>query len=67
MLSDMSDPKIATEPPHPTMSEWEREIAALIVEALSLDVGPDAFMPDEPLYGGLARAGLPGGRAGVAA
>ena len=52
MLSDMSDPKIATVPPHPTMSEWEREIAALIVEALSLDVGPDAFMPDEPLYEG---------------
>ena len=48
----MSDPKMAKVPPDPTTSEWEREIAALIVEALGLDVGPDAFMPDEPLYEG---------------
>src|SRR5437762_5435552 len=27
----------------------------------------ESEMPDEPLYGGLARAGLPGGRTGVAA
>ncbi len=52
MLSDMSDPKIATVQPHPPMSKWEGEIAALIVEALSLDVDPDAFVPDAPLYEG---------------
>jgi len=48
----MSDPKIATVPQHPTMSEWEQQIAALIVEALSLDVGPDALVAEEPLYEG---------------
>jgi acyl carrier protein len=34
------------------MSEWEREIAALIVEALALDVAADALSPNEPLYQG---------------
>ena len=52
MLSYMSDPKMATVPPQPTMSEWEREIATLIVEALGLDVAPEAFVPDDPLYEG---------------
>jgi acyl carrier protein len=29
----------------------EREIAALIVAALNLDVSPESIAPDEPLYG----------------
>ena len=28
-----------------------REVAELIVEALNLDLQPDAVLPDEPLYG----------------
>jgi acyl carrier protein len=28
-----------------------REVAELIVEALNLDVVPDAVVPDDPLYG----------------
>ena len=39
-----------------TMTEWEREIAAMIIEALGLDVGVDALAPEAPLYGG--RLGL---------
>src|SRR5664279_3002612 len=35
-----------------TMSEWEHEIAVMIIEALGLDVGVDALAPDAPLYGG---------------
>ena len=38
--------------PNTTMSDWEREIAAMIVETLGLDIGADAFVPDAPLYGG---------------
>jgi len=34
------------------MNELEREIAALIIEALTLDVGAEAFEPEAPLYGG---------------
>ena len=49
-LNDMSDPKVAMAMPPPTMSEWEREIAGLIVEALGLDVEPASFSLDEPLY-----------------
>jgi acyl carrier protein len=48
----MSDPKAAMAMPPPSMSNWEREIAVLIVEALGLDVGPDSFSPGEPLYEG---------------
>jgi acyl carrier protein len=29
----------------------QREVAALIVEALNLDVAPEAINPDDPLYG----------------
>jgi acyl carrier protein len=48
----MSDSTAATATPPPTMSEWEREIAVLIVEALALDVEPDSLLPNEPLYQG---------------
>jgi acyl carrier protein len=48
----MSDPKAAMAMPPTSMSEWEREIAVLVVEALGLDVGPDSFSPDEALYEG---------------
>ena len=35
-----------------SLSDWERELAALIVEALVLDMQPEAFELDEPLYEG---------------
>jgi len=38
--------------PARTMSEWEVEIAAMIIEALGLEVEVDAIVPDAPLYGG---------------
>jgi acyl carrier protein len=38
--------------PTRTMSEWEAEIAAVIIEALGLDVEVEAMVPDAPLYGG---------------
>jgi acyl carrier protein len=31
--------------------EFEREVAALIVSTLNLDVGADAVQPEDPLYG----------------
>jgi len=34
------------------LSDWEREIARLIVDALGLEIEPDAFDPDALLYGG---------------
>jgi acyl carrier protein len=34
------------------MSNWEREIAAMIIETLGLEIDVDAFVPDAPLYGG---------------
>ena len=38
--------------PNTTMSDWEREIAAMIVETLGLDIAVDAIVPDAQLYGG---------------
>lgn len=35
----------------PALSQFEREIAALIVTTLNLEVGPDEIAPDSPLYG----------------
>ena len=35
----------------PTQTELQREIAALMVEALNLDVAPDSIDPQAPLYG----------------
>ena len=35
-------------PAHP---ELQREVAALLVEALNLDIAPDAIDPQAPLYG----------------
>ena len=32
-------------------SEFERELAKLIVTALNLDISPDAIDPNAPLYG----------------
>ncbi|MCK6427180.1 MAG: phosphopantetheine-binding protein [Burkholderiaceae bacterium] len=32
-------------------SQLQREVAALLVEALNLDVAPDSIDPDAPLYG----------------
>jgi acyl carrier protein len=34
------------------MTDWEREIAGLIIESLSLDVDHAAFAPSAPLYEG---------------
>jgi acyl carrier protein len=34
------------------MTDWEREIAGLIIESLSLDVDHAAFVPSAPLYEG---------------
>ena len=31
--------------------DLEQEVAGLIVEALNLDIGPEAVQPDAPLYG----------------
>ena len=39
-------------PPSVDMTDWEREIAAMIVEALGLEVGAEELAPEEPLYGG---------------
>ena len=33
------------------MNELEQEIATSIIEALTLDIGVDAFEPEAPLYG----------------
>jgi acyl carrier protein len=35
-------------PAHP---ELQREVAALLVEALNLDIAPEAIAPQAPLYG----------------
>jgi acyl carrier protein len=35
-----------------TMTDWEREIAVLIIESLNLDVDHAAFVPSAPLYEG---------------
>ena len=35
-------------PVHP---ELQREVAALLVEALNLDIAPDTIDPEAPLYG----------------
>jgi acyl carrier protein len=35
----------------PVHSELQREVAALLVEALNLDTAPDAIDPQAPLYG----------------
>ena len=34
------------------MTDWEREIAVLIIESLNLDVDHAAFVPSAPLYEG---------------
>jgi acyl carrier protein len=34
------------------MTEFEREVASLVVEALRLDIRPEGFAVDAPLYGG---------------
>ena len=48
----MSYSRIAATAAQRTLSDWERELAVVIVEALALDIEPDAFSPDEPLYEG---------------
>jgi acyl carrier protein len=35
----------------PVQSDLQREVAALLVEALNLDVAPDTIDPQAPLYG----------------
>lgn len=52
----MSYSRVAATKPQQTLSDWERELALVIVEALALDIGPEGFSPDEPLYEG--RLGL---------
>jgi len=48
----MNDSNVPAAALRAAMSEPERELAALIVETLGLDVGPDGLVPDAPLYGG---------------
>lgn len=52
----MSYSGVAASTPQPTLSGWEKELAVMIVEALGLDIEPEAFVLDEPLYEG--RLGL---------
>ena len=35
----------------PAQTDLQREVAALMVEALNLDVAPESIAPDAPLYG----------------
>lgn len=37
--------------PQTSLNDLMAEVAALIVEALNLDVKPDEIQPDDPLYG----------------
>jgi acyl carrier protein len=48
----MPDQKLDASSPHAKMTDWEREIAVLIIQSLNLDVEPSAFVPSEPLYEG---------------
>ena len=34
------------------MTEFEREVATLVIEALRLELRPEDFVADAPLYGG---------------
>jgi acyl carrier protein len=47
----MLDSMTSTATPRRVLSDWEREIAALVIETLGLEVNVDALSPDEPLYG----------------
>ena len=49
-----SSPRTPTDPKHAMSSaqtDLQREVAALMVEALNLDVAPESIAPDAPLYG----------------
>ena len=35
----------------PTQTDLQRELAALLVEALTLDIAPESIDPEAPLYG----------------
>jgi acyl carrier protein len=35
----------------PAHTEFQREVAALLVEALNLDIAPESIDPQAPLYG----------------
>ena len=35
----------------PTQTALQREVAALLVDALNLDIAPDSIDPEAPLYG----------------
>jgi acyl carrier protein len=35
----------------PVQTDLQREVAALLVEALNLEISPDSIDPDAPLYG----------------
>ena len=35
----------------PTQTDLQRELAALLVDALNLDIAPEAIDPEAPLYG----------------
>ena len=35
----------------PTQTDLQRELAALLVEALNLDIAPESIDPEAPLYG----------------
>ena len=40
-----------TQAPNTSLDSLMAEVAALIVEALNLDVKPEEIQPDDPLYG----------------
>jgi acyl carrier protein len=48
----MSYSRVAVTTPQQALSDWERELAVMIVEALGLDIEPGTFALDEPLYEG---------------
>jgi len=48
---DMIDPLMADTATGAAASDWELEVAQLIVETVGLEIDPRAIVPDAPLYG----------------